>query len=122
MTYDLVVIGSGPGGYSAAVRAGQYGLKTAIIEKGRKTRRHLSARRLHPDQSAASYGRTLEFCEPLLPMKVSRSTKPTLNFPKVIERKNGIVQKHAKGVEFLMKKNKVEWIQGDGTLSRDRVR
>jgi dihydrolipoamide dehydrogenase len=42
--------------------------------------------------------------------------KPTLNFPKVIERKNGIVSKHAKGVEFLMKKNKVEWIKGFGSI------
>jgi dihydrolipoamide dehydrogenase len=42
--------------------------------------------------------------------------KPTLNFPKVIERKNGIVQKHAKGIEFLMKKNKVDWIKGLGSI------
>jgi dihydrolipoamide dehydrogenase len=42
--------------------------------------------------------------------------KPVLNFPKVIERKNGIVQKHAKGIEFLMKKNKVEWIKGFGSI------
>ena len=42
--------------------------------------------------------------------------KPTLNFPKVIDRKNGIVQKHAKGIEFLMKKNKVEWIKGFGAI------
>src|SRR5258706_12968054 len=41
---------------------------------------------------------------------------PKLNYPKVIERKNGIVAKHAKGVEFLMKKNKVEWIKGRATL------
>ncbi len=42
--------------------------------------------------------------------------KPVLNYPKVIERKNGIVSKHSKGVEFLMKKNKVEWIKGFGTI------
>ena len=115
MTYDLIVIGSGPGGYSAAVRAGQYGLKTAIIEKDTKlggTCLHVAAFRprrccippksgdfaTHSDEE----GITIE--------------KPVLNYPKVIERKNSIVSKHAKGVEFLMKKNKVEWIKGFGTI------
>ncbi len=115
MTYDLIVIGSGPGGYSAAVRAGQYGLKTAIIEKDPKlggTCLHVgciptkallhTADMWHFATHAGDEGITID--------------KPALNFPKVIERKNGIVSKHAKGVEFLMKKNKVEWIQGFATI------
>ncbi len=115
MTYDLIVIGSGPGGYSAAVRAGQYGLKTAIIEKDNKlggTCLHVgciptkallhTADMWHFATNSGEEGITIE--------------KPTLNFPKVIDRKNGIVSKHAKGVEFLMKKNKVEWIKGFGTI------
>ena len=48
MTYDVIVIGSGPGGYSAAVRAGQYGLKTAIIEKDPKLGRFLQEACHHP--------------------------------------------------------------------------
>jgi dihydrolipoamide dehydrogenase len=115
VTYDLIVIGSGPGGYSAAVRAGQYGLKTAIIEKDAKlggTCLHVgciptkallhTADMWHFATNSGDEGITID--------------KPTLNFPKVIERKNGIVSKHAKGVEFLMKKNKVEWIQGFATI------
>src|SRR5580700_11413580 len=115
MTYDLIVIGSGPGGYSAAVRAGQYGLKTAIVEKDPKlggTCLHVgciptkallhTADMWHFATNSGDEGITID--------------KPTLNFPKVIERKNGIVSKHAKGVEFLMKKNKVEWIKGFGTI------
>jgi len=113
--YDLIVIGSGPGGYSAAVRAGQYGLKTAIIEKDPKlggTCLHVGCiptkallhtadvwdRFVHSDEEGI-------LCE-----------KPRIDYPKVIDRKNKIVAKHAKGVEFLMKKNKVEWIKGYGVL------
>ena len=115
VAYDLIVIGSGPGGYSAAVRAGQYGLKTAIIEKDPKlggTCLHVGCiptksllhtadvweRFVHSDEEGI-------LCE-----------KPRIDYPKVIDRKNKIVAKHAKGVEFLMKKNKVEWIKGYAAL------
>ena len=115
MSYDLIVIGSGPGGYSAAVRAGQYGLKTAIIEKDGKlggTCLHVgciptkallhTAHMWHFANHATEEGITIE--------------KLALNYPKAVERKNGIVTKHAKGVEFLMKKNKIEWIKGFGSI------
>ena len=59
MTYDVIVIGSGPGGYSAAVRAGQYGLKTALIEKDAETGRRLPARRLHSHQVFPAHRRCL---------------------------------------------------------------
>jgi dihydrolipoamide dehydrogenase len=116
MTYDVVVLGSGPGGYSAAVRAGQYGLKTAIIEKDAKlggtclhvgcipTKAFLHAadvweRFLHPEEDGIH-------CD-----------NPRLDFGLVSDRKNKIVAKHAKGVEFLMKKNKVDWIRGYGRFA-----
>ena len=116
MTYDVIVIGSGPGGYSAAVRAGQYGLKTAIIEKDPKlggcclhvgcipTKAFLHAAEVwerfqHPEEDGIH-------CD-----------NPRLDFPLVLDRKNKIVAKHAKGVEFLMKKNKVDWIKGYGRLA-----
>jgi dihydrolipoamide dehydrogenase len=116
MTYDVIVIGSGPGGYSAAVRAGQYGLKTALIEKDPylggcclhvgciPTKAFLHAadvweQFLHPEENGMH-------CD-----------NPRLDFPLVLERKNKIVAKHAKGVEFLMKKNKVDWIKGYARLA-----
>jgi dihydrolipoamide dehydrogenase len=116
MTYDVIIIGSGPGGYSAAIRAGQYGLKTALIEKDPKlggcclhvgcipTKAFLHAaevweRFLHPEEDGIH-------CD-----------NPRLDFPMVLDRKNKIVAKHAKGVEFLMKKNKVDWIKGYGRLA-----
>src|SRR6266481_5913553 len=115
MTFDLVVIGSGPGGYSAAVRAGQYGLRTAIIEKDPK----LGGTCLHvgciPTKALLH---TAEVWEHFLHPESEgiECQNPRLNYPKVIDRKNGIVAKHAKGVEFLMKKNKIEWIKGRATL------
>ena len=115
MTYDLIVIGSGPGGYSAAVRAGQYGLKTAIIEKDPK----LGGTCLHvgciPTKALLHTAELWSFANHSADEGITIE-KPSLGFPKVIDRKNGIVQKHAKGVEFLMKKNKVEWIKGYGTI------
>jgi dihydrolipoamide dehydrogenase len=115
VTYDLIVIGSGPGGYSAAVRAGQYGLKTAIIEKDAK----LGGTCLHvgciPTKALLHTAELWSFANHAETEGITID-KPTLNFPKVIDRKNGIVSKHAKGVEFLMKKNKVEVIAGYGTI------
>jgi dihydrolipoamide dehydrogenase len=116
MTYDLVIIGSGPGGYSAAVRAGQYGLKTALVEKDPKlggTCLHVGCIPTKALLHAASLWQELThgqdqgiFCD-----------NPRLEFPKVIERKNQVVAKHAKGIEFLMKKHKVDWVKGHGRLA-----
>lgn len=116
MQYDVIVIGSGPGGYSAAVRAGQYGLKTAIIEKDPK----LGGTCLHvgciPTKALLHTADVWEKFQHSEAEGIS-CENPRLNYPKVIERKNGIVSKHAKGVEFLMKKNKVDWIKGYGRLA-----
>jgi dihydrolipoamide dehydrogenase len=115
MTYDLVIIGSGPGGYSAAVRAGQYGLKTGIVEKDAKlggTCLHVGCiptkALLHTAEVWHYFQHSKEqgiFCD-----------NPRLDLPLVNDRKNKIVSKHAKGVEGLMKKNKVEWIRGFANL------
>ena len=115
MAYDLIVIGSGPGGYSAAVRAGQYGLKTAIVEKDPK----LGGTCLHVGciptkallHTADVWERFVHSGEDGIECE-----NPRINYAKVLQRKNGIVSKHAKGVEFLMKKNKVEVIRGFGVL------
>jgi len=113
--YDLIIIGSGPGGYSSAVRAGQYGLKTAIIEKDPKlggTCLHVGCipakALLHMADVWQGFVHSDE--EGIL------CDKPRIDYPKVIDRKNRIVAKHAKGVEFLMRKNKVEWIKGYASL------
>jgi len=116
MSYDVVVIGSGPGGYSAAIRAGQYGLKTAIIEKDPKlggTCLHVGCiptkALLHTTEVWERIQHSEEegiFCE-----------NPRLDLERVLARKNEIVDRHARGIEFLMKKNKVDWIRGYGRLA-----
>src|ERR1700730_4183115 len=115
MAFDLVVIGSGPGGYSAAVRAGQYGLRTAIIEKDPRLGGTCLLVGCIPTKALLH---TADVWEHFLHPEADgiECQNPRLNYPKVIERKNGIVSKHSKGVEFLMKKNKVEWIKGFATI------
>ncbi len=116
MTYDVVVLGSGPGGYSAAIRAGQYGLKTAVIEKDPK----LGGTCLHvgciPTKALLHSADVWEhFLHP--EEDGIHCDNPRLDFGMVSDRKNKIVAKHAKGVEFLLKKNKVDWIRGYGRLA-----
>src|SRR5437016_12011211 len=115
MTYDLIVIGSGPGGYSAAVRAGQYGLKTAIIEKDPK----LGGTCLHvgciPTKALLHAADVWEYFKHSAEQGFE-CDNPRVNYSKILDRKNKIVSKHAKGVEFLMKKNKVDSIRGFGQL------
>jgi dihydrolipoamide dehydrogenase len=116
MTYDVIVIGSGPGGYSAAVRAGQYGLKTAIIEKDPKlggTCLHVGCIPTKAFLHAADVWEHFQHPEE----DGIHCDNARLDFPLVFDRKNQIVAKHAKGVEFLMKKNKVDWIKGYGRLA-----
>lgn len=117
--FDLIVIGSGPGGYIAAVRAGQLGLSAAIVEKdsaglgGTCLRRGCipaktwleSAHRFEQMQDAAEYG--IEGVDP----KGLRA-----NLDAIVKRKNRIVLKNGKGIEFLMKKNKVQVLKGTGKL------
>ncbi len=115
MSYDVVIIGSGPGGYSAAVRAGQYGLKAAIIEKYPK----LGGTCLHvgciPTKALLHSASVWDYF--LHPEEEGISCQnPVLHYPNVVDRKSKIVSKHAKGVEFLMKKNKVEVVAGFGRI------
>ena len=115
MSYDLIVIGSGPGGYSAAVRAGQFGLKTAIIEKSPK----LGGTCLHvgciPTKALLHTAEVWDYFVHPGDQGVA-CDNPRLDYPAVLSRKNGIVSKHAKGIDFLMKKNKVDVYKGFGTI------
>src|SRR4051812_32156811 len=115
MTYDVVVIGSGPGGYSAAVRAGQYGLKTALIEKQPRLGGTCLLVGCIPTKALLHTADVWEHFVHSADEGIE-CQNPTLNYPKVKERKDGIVSKHSKGVEMLLKKNKVERISGFATL------
>ena len=114
--YDVVIIGGGPGGYNAAIRAGQLGLKTAIVEgRGKLGGTCLnvgcmpSKALLHASEmyEAASGG---EFA------KLGIEVKPKLNLPQMMAQKAESVEALTKGVEFLMKKNKVDYVKGWGRI------
>ncbi len=115
MTYDLIVIGSGPGGYSAAVRAGQYGLKTGIIEKDPKLGGTCLLVGCIPTKALLHAADVWDYFKHADDQGFLVDN-PRINYPKVLDRKNKIVSKHSKGVEFLMKKNKVDWIKGYAKL------
>lgn len=115
MSYDVIVIGSGPGGYSAAIRAGQYGLKTALIEKWPK----LGGTCLHvgciPTKSLLHTAEVWDYFRHSDEQGIA-CENPRLNYPRVLQRKDKIVSTHANGIELLMRKNKVQVIKGHGRL------
>ncbi len=111
MTYDVVVIGSGPGGYSAAVRAGQYGLKTAMIEKQPRLGGTCLLVGCIPTKALLHTADVWDYFKNPGAQGI-QCKDPQLEFPKVMDRKNKIVTKHSKGIEFLMRKNKVDVIKG----------
>jgi dihydrolipoamide dehydrogenase len=113
MSYDVLIIGSGPGGYSAAVRAGQYGLRTALVEKNPRLGGTCLLVGCIPTKALLH---TAEMWEQLRGTSGIEIENPRLDYPKVIDHKNEIVSKHSKGVSFLMRKNKVDVIAGEATI------
>ncbi|HET9741802.1 MAG TPA: dihydrolipoyl dehydrogenase [Terriglobales bacterium] len=115
--YDVAIIGSGPGGYTAAIRAGEYGLNTALIEKDAK----LGGTCLHvgciPTKSLLFDAEIYDHFKAAKEHGIENVEGMKVNWGTIQDRKNKIVAKHAKGLEFLMRKNKVTTIPGFGRLT-----
>ena len=115
--YDVAIIGSGPAGYTAAIRAGQYGLKTALIEKDP----YLGGTCLHfgciPTKALLFNAELWDHLKEAKEFGIEGIDARKLNWGAVQDRKSKIVTKHAKGLEFLMRKNKVETLKGYGKLT-----
>ena len=115
--YDVAIIGSGPGGYTAAIRAGEYGLKTALIEKDPK----LGGTCLHvgciPTKSLLFDAEIYDHFKSAKEHGIENVEGMKVNWGTIQDRKNKIVTKHTKGLDFLMRKNKVTTIQGHGRLT-----
>ena len=109
--FDVVIIGSGPGGYVAAVRAGQLGLRTAIIEKDKNLGGTCLLRGCIPTKALLHTADVFDELKHAGDLGVV-TTSVTLDFGQAQKRKNKVVLKLAKGVEFLMKKNKVQTFKG----------
>ena len=112
--YDLLIVGAGPAGYVAAIRAGQVGLKTALVEKD-----HVGGMCLNwgciPTKALLRSAQV--YCELTHAADFGLETRAvSADFNKVIQRSRDVASKLSQGVSFLMKKNKVEVIQGTGVL------
>jgi dihydrolipoamide dehydrogenase len=118
MNYDLIVIGSGPGGYVAAIRASQLGMKVAVVEREElggiclnwgciPTKALLkSAQVFEYLQHAADYGIKVQGAE--------------ADFNGMVQRSRGVADGMSKGIQFLFKKNKIDTLLGNGKVSKDK--
>ncbi|MFN0032358.1 MAG: dihydrolipoyl dehydrogenase [Flavobacteriales bacterium] len=114
MNFDVIVLGSGPGGYVAAIRASQLGLKTAIIE-----REALGGICLNwgciPTKALLKSASVFEYISHAKDYGIETSA-PKADFGAVVKRSRGVAEGMSKGVQFLMKKNKIEVIMGSGKV------
>lgn len=115
MAYDVIVLGSGPGGYPAAIRASQLGFKVAIVEK-----ESLGGVCLNwgciPTKALLKSAQVYDYMKHSESYGISASNIQH-DFPAVIKRSRGVADKMSKGVQFLMKKNKIDVIMGYGKIA-----
>jgi dihydrolipoamide dehydrogenase len=115
--YDLVILGGGPAGYTCGIRAAQLGLKVAIIEKTDK----LGGTCLHwgciPTKAMLFSAEVWDHLKHASSYGIDGVTAPQLNWENLLKRKNDIIIKHTKGLDFLMKKNKITVVRGHGRLT-----
>jgi dihydrolipoamide dehydrogenase len=115
--FDVAIIGGGPAGYTAAIRGAEYGLKIALIEKSDK----LGGTCLHvgciPTKALLFNAEIWDHMKHAADFGIEGMGTPTLNWAAVQKRKDGIVTKHTKGLEFLMRKHKITTIEGYGRLT-----
>lgn len=121
MQYNVTVIGSGPGGYVAAIRCAQLGFKTAIIEKydtlgGTCLNVGCIPSKALLDSSEHFHNASHTFKEHGIDI-----SEPKANIAQMIKRKAGVVKSNVDGIAFLMKKNKIEVHTGVGSLDRKSV-
>ena len=114
MNYDVIVVGSGPGGYVAAIRASQLGLKTAIVE-----RESLGGICLNwgciPTKALLKSAQVFDYINHAADYGI-KTTEPTADFDAIVKRSRGVADKMSKGVTFLLKKNKIDVLMGNGKL------
>lgn len=115
--YDVIIIGGGPGGYNAGIRAGQLGLKVAVVEK----RVTLGGTCLNvgcmPSKALLHASELYEAATGAEFATLGIEVKPKLNLVQMMKQKGESVTALTKGIEFLFKKNKVDWVKGAGKIS-----
>ncbi|MEY3842883.1 MAG: hypothetical protein RIR80_454, partial [Bacteroidota bacterium] len=116
MNYDVIVIGSGPGGYVTAIRASQLGLKTAVIEK-----ENLGGVCLNwgciPTKALIKSAQVFEYINHANDYGINVNGA-SADFSAVIKRSRDVADGMSKGIQFLMKKNKIDVIEGTGVIKK----
>jgi len=116
--YDVVVVGAGTGGYVAAIRAAQLGLKVAVVEKQKALGGTCLLWGCIPTKALLEHAHALKIVQHAKEWGISLGEAAvTINMAQVHERKDRIVGGLTKGVEFLFKKNKIDWIKGTARLT-----
>jgi dihydrolipoamide dehydrogenase len=115
--YDVAVIGSGPGGYVAAIRAGQLGLKVVCIEKDERLGGTCLLRGCIPTKAMLHSAEVLETAREAKEHGIEVKGEISVDMAGVLKRKEKMVSSNAKGVEFLFRKNKVERVHGHARLA-----
>jgi dihydrolipoyl dehydrogenase len=117
MTYDLIVIGSGPGGYVCAIRAAQLGMKVAVVEKDKTFGGTCLNVGCIPSKALLHASERYDEAGHLFERMGIRLGKPKLDLPGMMKFKDEGVEGNVKGVAFLFKKNKIESFQGTGRIA-----
>jgi dihydrolipoamide dehydrogenase len=118
--YDVAIIGSGPGGYTAAIRAAQLGLKPCLIEKGERLGGTCLLVGCIPTKALLFNAEIYDHLKAGKEFGIEGAEGAKLNWPTIQSRKDKIVLKHTKGLDYLMRKNKVDVVRGYGRLTGPR--
>ena len=113
--YDVVIIGSGPGGYVAGIRAGQLGLKVGVVERDPFLGGTCLHRGCIPTKALLENADIWQKIQKAKDFGITVGDV-TIDWSAVMKRKQGVVDQNSKGIEFLFKKNKVDWIKGFGKV------
>jgi dihydrolipoamide dehydrogenase len=120
MNYDLIILGSGPGGYVAAIRASQLGMKVGVVEKSELGGICLNWGCI-PTKSLLKSGQVFNYLKHAADYGVTIEGEAKADFGKMVERSRGVADGMSKGIQFLFKKNKIEHIQGFGKLKNNQT-
>lgn len=115
--YDVAIIGAGPAGYTAAIRGAEYGLKIALIEKQDRLGGTCLLVGCIPTKALLFNAEIWDHLKHAAEYGIDGIGTPALNWAAVMKRKNDIVARHVKGLEFLMRKHKIETIRGAAQLT-----
>lgn len=120
MNYDLIIVGSGPGGYVAAIRASQLGMKVGVVEKSELGGICLNWGCI-PTKSLLKSGQVFTYLKHAEDYGVIIEGEAKADFGKMVERSRGVADGMSKGIQFLFKKNKIDHIQGFGKLKSNQT-